>query len=163
MAYATTLPVLAGLSLLGTAVGVHLGRSAIAEINPAYFSEPETRFHADLAPYRSADWAQVQAAEYQQAQMVDGLGDGCINCRDYPEEYYPRREPAADGYADGWAASIPEEPVEIVFVEQEPDPARQRIEHYASYPVSAEEAQAATYAPAEEAEATAEEAYAAAE
>ena len=163
MAYATTLPVLAGLSLLGAAVGVHLGRSAIAEINPAYFSEPETRFHADLAPHRDADWAQVQAAEYQQAQASDGLGDGCVNCRAYPEEYYPRPEPAVDGYADGWAASAAAQPVEIVFVEQAPDPARQQIERYASYPVSAREAQGATDAPAEEAEAPAEETYAAAD
>ena len=37
----TTLPIMAGLSILGAALGVSLGRSAIAEINPAYFSEPE--------------------------------------------------------------------------------------------------------------------------
>jgi hypothetical protein len=140
MAYATTLPVLAGLSLLGTAVGVHLGRSAIAEINPAYFSEPEERFHADLSPYRSADWAQVQAAEYESAQQAVGLGSGCVGCRDYPEEYYPRPESAVDGYVV--TAGAPPVPVEIVYVEQAPDPARQRVERYASYPVSAEEAEA---------------------
>jgi hypothetical protein len=151
MAYATTLPVLAGLSLLGAAVGVHLGRSAIAEINPAYFSSPETRFHADLAPHRSSDWAQVQAAEYEAAQQVDGLGDGCVNCRDYPEEYYPRHEPAADGYADGWSASAAAEPVEVVFVETAPDPAWQQVERYAGYAVSADEAEPeVVYAPAEE-------------
>jgi hypothetical protein len=152
MAYPMTLPILVGLAVVGTATGVHLGRSAIAEIDPAYFSEPEVPFHADLVPYRSPDWAQVQAAEYERAGSLEGLGSGCVGCRDYPEEYYPRPDPAVDGYADGQAASIAYEPAQTILVEAAPDPGRERVERYAHYPVSAEEEEApADVAPAEEA------------
>jgi hypothetical protein len=141
----TTLPILAGLSILGAALGVNLGRSAIAEINPAYFSDPDDSFHADLVPYQSPDWAGIQAAEYrasQQPVVVTDLGTGCVGCRDYPVEYYPQHDPAADGYADGYAASAPQ-PAQVVVIESQvpaPDPARERIQRYASYPVSSDEA-----------------------
>lgn len=139
----TTLPIMAGLSILGAALGVTLGKSAISEINPAYFSDPEDSFHSDLVPYRSPDWAQVQAAEYRAAQqpvLVGDLGSGCVGCRDYPVDYVPRHEPAVDGYSDGYAASAPAQPAQIVIVETPaPDPARERIEAYASYPVSSGE------------------------
>jgi hypothetical protein len=162
MPASTTLPVLAGLSIVGAAFGVSLGRSAISEINPAYFDEPEDGFHADLVPYRSPDWAQVQADEYQaaQQQMVAGdLGSGCVGCRDYPVTYVPQHDPAVDGYQDGYAASAPQ-PAQIVIVETPaaaPDPALERIRRYADYPVSrdekpaqaAEAAQAVPEAPAE--------------
>lgn len=157
MAHATTLPVMAGLSLVGAALGVHLGQSTVAEINPAHFGDPETYFHTDLVPHRSGgEWAQVQAAEYQQAQSGEGLGTGCVRCRDYPEEYYPRHEPVVETYSTGWV-TVPAEPVELVVVEPAPDPAWERVERYASYPVSAEEAEAAIVeAPAEEAFAAAD-------
>jgi hypothetical protein len=139
----TTLPIMAGLAILGAAAGVNLGRSAISEINPAYFSEPEESFHADLTPYRSPDWAQVQATEYRAAQqpvVVGDLGSGCIGCGDYPVEYVPRHDPAVDGYQDGYAASAPA-PAQIVIVETPAaaDPGRERIAQYASYPVSSDE------------------------
>jgi hypothetical protein len=139
----TTLPVLAGLSILGAALGINLGRSAISEINPAYFNEPEESFHADLSPYRSPEWAQAEAARYQPAQqpvVVGELGSGCIGCRDYPVEYYPKHDPAVDGYQDGSAASAPQ-PAQVVIVETPaaPDPARDRIQLYSSYPVSSDE------------------------
>ena len=148
MPASTTLPIIAGLSILGASLGVTLGRSAISEINPAYFSDPEDSFHSDLVPYRSPDWAQVQAAEYRAAQqpvLVGDLGRGCIGCRDYPVEYVPRHDPAVDGYADGYedgyAASAPAAvPAQIYIVEAPaPDPARDRIAQYASYPVSSDE------------------------
>ena len=142
----TTLPIMAGLSILGAALGINLGRSAVSEINPVYFNEADDSFHSDLVPYRSPDWAQVQAAEYRAAQqqpvLVGDLGSGCIGCRDYPVEYVPRHDPAVDGYQDGYAASAPEPaPAQIVIVETAaaPDPARERIARYASYPVSSDE------------------------
>lgn len=155
MPVSTTLPVIAGLSILGASLGVTLGRSAISEINPAYFSDPEDSFHSDLVPYRSPDWAQVQASEYRAAQqpvLVGDLGSGCIGCRDYPVEYVPRHDPAVDGYEDGYAASAPQ-PAQIVIVETPaaPDPARERIQLYSSYPVSSDEK------PAQVAEAPAQE------
>jgi hypothetical protein len=139
----TTLPIIAGLAILGAAVGVNLGRSAVAEINPAYFGDSDDSFHSDLVPYRSPDWAQVQAAEYHAAQqpvVVGDLGSGCIGCRDYPVEYVPQHDPAVDGYQDGYAASAPQ-PAQIVIVETPaaPDPARERIQAYASYPVTSGE------------------------
>ena len=142
MPVSTTLPIIAGLSILGASLGVTLGRSAVSEINPAYFSDPEDSFHSDLVPYRSPDWAQVQAAEYRAAQqpvLVGDLGSGCIGCRDYPVEYVPRHDPAVDGYQDGYAASAPA-PAQIVIVETPaPDPARERIQAYSSYAVSSDE------------------------
>jgi hypothetical protein len=155
----STLPIMAGLAILGAAAGVNLGRSAVSEINPAYFSDPEDSFHSDLVPYRSPDWAQVHAAEYRAAQqpvLVGDLGSGCVGCRDYPVEYVPRHDPAVDGYQDGSSASAPATaPAQIYVVEAAaPDPARERIQLYASYPVSGEEKPAqvaeAVQAPAEE-------------
>ncbi len=154
MPASTTLPVVAGLAILGAALGVNLGHSAVSEINPAYFSDPEDSFHSDLVPYRSPDWAQVHAAEYRAAQqpvLVGDLGSGCVGCRDYPVEYVPRHDPAVDSYAD-YAASAPAAaPAQIYIVEAPaPDPARERLQAYASYPVSADEV------PAEVAEAPVE-------
>jgi hypothetical protein len=120
MPASTTLPIIAGLSILGASLGVTLGRSAISEINPAYFSDPDDSFHSDLVPYRSPDWAQVQAAEYHAAQqpvVVGDLGGGCIGCRDYPVEYVPQHEPAVDGYQDGYAASAAPQPAQVIIVE----------------------------------------------
>jgi hypothetical protein len=157
MPVSTTLPVMAGLSILGAALGITLGKSAIAEINPAYFSEAEDDFHADLVPYRSPDWAQVHQAQYQASQqpvIVGELGSGCVGCRDYPVAYVPSHDPAVDLYADGGEASAPQ-PAQIVVVETPaPDPARERIQLYSSYPVSSEDkpaevARAAAEAPAE--------------
>jgi len=149
MPVSTTLPVIAGLSILGAAFGITLGKSAIAEINPAYFDESADDFHADLVPYRSPDWAQVHAAEYRAAQqpvIVGELGTGCIGCRDYPVEYYPRHDPVVDRYVEGGAyvedglLRAPEPTVVTVAAEAPaPDPVRERIQAYSSYPVSAEE------------------------
>jgi hypothetical protein len=144
MPVSTTLPVMAGLSILGAALGITLGKSAIAEINPAYFNEAEDDFHADLVPYRSPDWAQVHQAEYRAAQqpvLVGELGTGCVGCADYPVAYVPRHDPAVDLYADGELLRAPEPTVVTVAQApaQAPDPDRERIALYASYPVSSEE------------------------
>lgn len=156
MPVSTTLPVMAGLSILGAALGVGLGRSAISEINPAYFNEAEDSFHADLIPYQSPDWAQAHADEYRAAQqpvVVGELGTGCIGCRDYPVEYVPQHDPAVDYYVEGGLLRAPE-PTQAAAVEvaPAPDPDRERIQRYASYPVSNDEK------PVEVAEAPAEEA-----
>jgi hypothetical protein len=156
MPVSTTLPIMAGLSIVGAALGITLGKSAIAEINPAYFSEAEDDFHADLVPYRSPDWAQVHQAEYRSAQqpvIVGELGSGCIGCRAYPVEYVPQHDPAVDRYVEGGLIRAPEPTVVTVAQpEPAPDPDRERIRSYASYPVSSEER------PVEVAEAPAEEA-----
>ena len=151
MPVSTTLPVLAGLSILGAALGITLGNSAIAEINPAYFNEAEDDFHADLVPYRSSDWGQVHQAEYRSAQqpvIVGELGSGCVGCRTYPVEYIPRHDPAVERYAEGGYGEsrvlrAPEPTyVEGVATAVAPDPDRERIVRYASYPLSSEESPA---------------------
>lgn len=155
MPVSTTLPVMAGLSILGAALGITLGKSAIAEINPAYFNEAEDDFHADLVP--AASWAQVHQAEYLAAQQpvrVGELGTGCIGCRDYPVAYAPRHDPAVDLYAEGEILRAPE-PTVVTAAAAAPDPAHEQIQRYASYPVSSEErpvqvAEAPAPAPAEE-------------
>jgi hypothetical protein len=155
MAYPIALPAIAGLTVVGAACGIWLGKSAISEINPIYYSEPETRFHADLVPYRSPDWAKVQAAELQQAGLGEDYGRFCLGCIDYPEDPNPApiREP--DGTDDGWSASASyEEPevyaasAETVPVEQA-DPEWKRVQLYASARVSVDEPE---QAPAEQAD-----------
>lgn len=143
MPVSTTLPVMAGLSILGAALGITLGKSAVAEINPAYFNEAEDDFHADLVPYRSSDWAQVHQAEYRAAQqpvIVGELGSGCVGCRAYPVAYVPRHDPAVDRYVEGGLLRAPE-PTNATFVEAAPapDPDRERIQLYSSYLVSSDE------------------------
>ncbi|MFN3388353.1 MAG: hypothetical protein ACK40O_05430 [Allosphingosinicella sp.] len=146
MSYKRKVPVMAGLAVLGTAVGVQLGQSAIAEINPAHFSSPEPRFHADLVPNAGRNWEQVQLAELRQAAASDGYGDGCIRCPEFPVEYVPEPHPAFDGFEDGWSASAAvAEPVEAVFVEAA-DPERERLERYASFPVNERQARRARQA-----------------
>jgi hypothetical protein len=157
MPHIYTLPIAAGLTIAASATGIWLGNGAIREINPAYYSAPETRFHADLAPYRSPDQGQAPLA--QDASFAEGLGTGCINCRTYPEEYYPDpdsyyRTPfqaEADGEEDGWSASAetesPPTPEQAAA-----NPEWERVQSYAAYRVSRDErpAPAAEAAPAGE-------------
>jgi hypothetical protein len=152
------LPVVA-LSLVGAAAGLSLGRAAIADVNPVYFHDPEQSFHADLAPYRSPDWAAVQAQEYRQAQVVTEPAptpDTCVGCRTWPVDYVPRRDPTVDRVyaprADDreYREAVTQVPAEAV--DAAPDPARVRIVRYASYPVSREEAAAQEQAATEPAE-----------
>jgi hypothetical protein len=145
------LPLIAGLSIAGAAVGVQLGHSAISEIDPSLFSEPEESFHAALAPYQSPDWAQVQQAEYQQPPPVtqpEMMPQACVGCVTWPIELGPQPSAAAPQ-----AYRVAPEPsarrrsadaAPVVVVEEAPDPARERIARYSSFPVSAEEADAST-------------------
>ena len=145
MAYPIALPAIAGLSIVGAAFGVWLGKSAVSEINPIYFSEPEARFHADLSPHRSPDWAQVQAAELQQAGMGEDYGRFCLGCIDYPEEVHFARVREPDGWDDGWSASASYSEPEVYAAStgtipvERADPEWQRVQLYANARVSADE------------------------
>jgi len=158
MPHPLTWPAIAGLAMVGSGVGVWLGESAVSEINPIYFSEPETRFHADLVPYRSPDWARVHAAELRQASQSEDYGRFCLGCIDYPEEVYFARSPEPDGYRDGWSASASyEEPEPYAAAEaaetapiERADPDWQRVQLYASARVSADEPEQAPAQPPEE-------------
>lgn len=164
MPNAFTLPLIAGLAVVGAAAGVGLGRSAMAEIDPSKFADPETAFHADLAANGGPDWSQVQAQEYAQAQVVTQDAPkpaGCVGCTTWPVEYVPRHDPTVD------RVYVPASDVEYrqararvqaptVVVYEVSAPARERIVRYASYPVSREEAD--RMAQARQAEAQAREA-----
>jgi hypothetical protein len=135
---ATAISSLAGLALIGTLAGVTLGRAAISEINPAYFGDPPTRFHADQTAQRP-DWTQPQLAS-EGARTAEGLGSGCFGCSGGGEYY---AAPAVVTYTESWTADAERAaaPVEFVPVEAAPDPERERVVRYASYPLTAEEAE----------------------
>ncbi len=142
MSRSLTLPTVAILVLAGTGLGVHLGKASIAEINPAYFSEPPTRFHADLSPYQRHGYTGLSAPT---GTSMVALGEDCVGCRTYPEEYYPIHDPAVDGF--GASDLEVHDPLSLAEQQsnQEPKPgdaALVLIERYASFPVSAEEAEA---------------------
>jgi hypothetical protein len=155
MAHPLTLPTLAGLVMIGGAAGAFLGKSAVAEINPAYFGQPEQTFHAQLAPYRSPDWAQVGTAEM--AAEAEAPIVSCVGCRTWPQEYRPVPDRAfadrrADGREDGWSASAsypaPEPEPAATAVTAAENPEWQRVQVYASAPVTADEKADAARAPA---------------
>jgi hypothetical protein len=146
MPHALTLPVVAGLALVGASVtGVALGRSAIAEINPAHFQDDGgSQFFADLAPNRRADWDRVQATEYQQAATAPP--PAATPNATWPIATPPLHDPAVDrALAQAWrevrtpAAQV--RYVERVTYEQpgydapREDPVPERVRRYASYPV----------------------------
>jgi hypothetical protein len=143
MAHPLTLPTLAVLAVAGSVTGVYLGRSAIAEINPAYYNEPETRFHADLVPQRASfdPPSAYQADGLSQAELDQALGSGCVGCRTYPEEYYPVHESSVDKYQPGYAEMIDTPaPQPAAYTSEPEDPERAAdfatVERYANYRVS---------------------------
>ena len=159
MAHILTWPALAGLAIVGAAGGITLGRSAVAEINPAYFSDPDSDFHADLVPNRTpangADWGQVQQADYASAATAQGLGSGCVGCREYPVEYVPVPDPSLAWMNDGWqpglTAEDQAEPEQaLVYVQAAPDPRLAQVERYGRYRVRSDEPE---YAPEPQAKA----------
>ena len=143
MAHPLTVPSLSVLALAGVGLGVFLGQAAISEISPAYFSDPSPRFHADLAPHRS----ESAPAGLPQQRSVLALGSACIDCGSGAGERYPVYEAGAAGYRSGYAASA--DVPEPIHVPAEPSPEDvehqvelARVELYASYPVSQDEAAA---------------------
>lgn len=113
MPHPLTIPALSALALAGSGLGIYLGRSAVSEINPAYYaSAAEGRFHADLGPsrYVAAEARLTPAAALSAAELDQGLGRGCIGCRSTPAEYYPVHASGDDGYRRDWAR-VAEAPV----------------------------------------------------
>lgn len=140
MANPATLAILGGLSIGGAALGVYLGQSAVGEIDPAYFGTADaSTFHADLVPYRAADASLTSLAAVQGEVPIRS----CRGCRSYPEEYRPVPDPAIE--RAGAASSAP--PVDAgteaalagQLEEAAPDPEREAIVRYATYPVQAVE------------------------
>ncbi len=136
-----TLPALAALALTGTGAGIYLGRAAVAEINPIYYSEPEARFHGDLVPYRPTQAAGYQAGELSTANLEQALGRGCVGCRDYPEEVVLVHRGSA-GKIMAQPAETSADPVQAVAYQQASSAEFASVERYTSYPVAAEPAAA---------------------
>jgi len=142
MANLATLPTLTMLALAGIGSGLYLGKSAIGEINPAHFASPYagSRFHADLVPNRSNG----APASLQQAGLATDYGSGCLGCRTYPEEYFPRHDPAVDDSIYASAGETPPDEIvaevdrEIAFASSRAE--RASVERYMHYSVSADEA-----------------------
>jgi hypothetical protein len=136
-----TLPAVSALAIAGAALGILLGNSAISEIDPAYFSKPEARFHGDLTPYRSPESAQT--ALRSEGVAPGALGDGCVGCRVYPEEYFPEHDGSVDGYSASAWEPVEEASAQYAVYEAgeaaEPDERLAAIERYSSYRVSQDE------------------------
>ena len=154
-----TLPIVAGLSIIGGLGGIWLGHSAVDQVNPFFFSEPEPRFHADQVPYRSPDWAQVRATE--EALSAGSEIVSCIGCRNWPQEYRPIRDAAFASFDSAeyeWSPAVsrgaarssdiaygpaPEPAPESPATTAEPDAEWRRLQAYSSYPVDARERRSA--------------------
>jgi hypothetical protein len=123
MAHSMTLPIIGVIALAGVGAGMHLGHSAIAEINPIYFSAPPSRFHGDLVPHRPTG----SAPELVLAQADDSnaLGTGCVGCRSYPEEYIPIRDASIEDPASVYTSDGGK--VRLAAAEAIPDPEAERL------------------------------------
>jgi hypothetical protein len=117
--------------------GVYLGRAAVSEINPIYYSTPEPRFHADLVPYRASAAAGYRAGDLSQANLDQALGRGCVNCLTYPEEVILVHRGQADKYVPG-GAEVAAEPAVAAAVEHQPSPEFASVERYTAFPIAAE-------------------------
>lgn len=149
MAAPVSLTTIAALALAGVGTGLYLGKSAVAEIDPSYFSSPyegSSKFYADLVPGGAK--FDPQPAQLQDASFAGGLGSGCVLCPKAeeiyaysPDGYAAEGEDAFIGYA-----SYVEFPAEDVVTDAEDaveEAARlaaiRTVERYAHFPVSAEE------------------------
>lgn len=143
MAHWMTLPVAATLAIGGTGLGVFLGQSAVAEIDPVYFSSPPSgsRFHADLSPNPGTrDWSNQSLPDARQVSFYD-----CVGCRTYPEEYRPTTDPEFEAYVASYAMAEPDVIIDDVDREIAAMTRRAAIEaefetvaRYTDYPVAAD-------------------------
>jgi hypothetical protein len=140
-----TVPTLAVLAVAGSVSGIYLGKAAVSEINPIYYSERPDTFHGDLVPYRpqaASEVAVYRAGQLTPAELDQALGTGCIGCRTYPEEYRPQQDPAVEPYPSQEAQSAAPAVQLAVYDPEAERPAREAdfasVERYASYPVAAE-------------------------
>ncbi len=157
MAHPMTLPTVGILALLGAGLGIHLGKASVAEISPHFFSEPPTRFHADLSPQRSLATSSGYVIRADMAGP-ELLGAGCIGCRDYPEEYYPQRDPAIDALETSYSDAEPSFQLAALEAQPAEDLALHRakidqVRRYAGLAETAPEQPAAQPAAADEASA----------
>jgi hypothetical protein len=151
MARTLDLSILGALALVGAGTGLHLGWSAIAEINPVHFSSAESgsAFHGDLVPNRSWDSGPSLPGPEQADSLA--LGSGCIGCRTYPVDYRPIPDPSIERIYEPSEQTSASAPVQLAAREEEApeDAARrkadiERIELYSRAPIAVQEESVAT-------------------
>jgi hypothetical protein len=139
LAYPINILMTALLAVVGVGTGVQLGRSAISEINPLYYSEPETGgSYARLSGYATP--GETAAPIEQPEYALTALGTGCIGCRSQTVEYYSEAEPRMDGYAA--SAPVPREQPMLQHTVYEAGAyaeAAEAVAPYASYSISEDE------------------------
>lgn len=149
MAHPITLPTVAALALAGMGLGVYLGKSAIAEINPAHFSAfSGSSFYSDLVPNPPDRDA---ASELRDASFTADYAMKCVGCRTYREDNAPvfaaeleDYEPYEAEFADYDAAYVAPaadiiEDVDREIAEVARRAARESVARYAHFPVSKRE------------------------
>jgi hypothetical protein len=129
---------LSSLALLaagGAMGGVYLGRSAVAEIDPAHYaSTAPSKFYAELVP---GGYTPGEARPLGEPG-AEGFGDGCVNCRTYPVEYVPQHDGSVDAvqsaYPDPGSSQID---AMLAAVDRQIAEINRgaAVQRYASYPV----------------------------
>ena len=155
------LPSIASLALVGSALGIYLGKSAIAQIDPVYFSTPFSvaKFHADLTP--SPPSFEAAPIMFQDASTIGGLGTGCVGCQNRPAEFatydWPAEASVLPQNVKTGSAEMFQVPLDETL-DAKREAARASIERYAYYRVDAsdEDRPKVVQAAAEEVEVTPE-------
>ena len=133
---------IAMLSIAGSALGVYLGKGAIAEIDPVYFSSPPpSRFFADLTPagYNPDTPDRAHPDDFWASELNVSGRPECFDCGNFV---------ATAALSEPWVyvSEPPEEMHEPVAIDASVPvrpPARVQIERYAYFPVTIEEAREA--------------------
>lgn len=136
---------MAVITIAGAGLGVHLGRGAISEVNPVYFSTAaSSRFFADLSatPYEptAPDW--THPSDFWANDLNVGGRPACLDCPSNFVEAGPGDTGYSDYSSEARAYVAREAVVETPVAEQPP----QVVTRYTNFPVSAEEAQEQAYA-----------------
>ena len=144
-----TLPVLAGSMLASVALGIHLGESAIAQINPIYYQAPPlhprdrgaaieegnlARAPGDYA--LPTDYAGLHGWDQGQAALAADCGD-CAGMRGRETRAYSARVPYFGSRRDLHAA-VAQARDEFAEPPQVVSPPRQQVDRYAHYAVTVE-------------------------
>lgn len=146
MAYPLSLPMTTVLAIAGVGLGVHLGRDSVAQINPSFFdNSPPSRFYASLVPDPPSLAASgIRSPQHPDAIVLDDSGN-CASCGLSGQAVYLADGSGYDQAYAQWSDPAPARAIAAAHVTGDaadaPDPALDRIERYASYPVTAEEAE----------------------
>ena len=143
MAYSLSLPMTAVLAIAGVGLGVHLGRESIAQINPSFYEgDTPTRFYASLVPSPpSFEVAGIKPPQHPDAIVLDDSGS-CASCGIDGQAVYMADGAGYEPAMAEWSEPAPPPVIPAAYRpgETPADPDLARIERYATYPITAEEA-----------------------